>query len=268
MRRNNRPPIMHYVLKPVVQAAIRGLFRIHIEGFERLPAEPYIMVSNHLGWIDPILFITFWPASPRLVFIGNAKTTVERPVLRVLLRLVGNPIVPFSKLNRESRFRGIQGMIREARAGNNIGFFPEGRTGVEGKMCPFHLGAFVVARKLNRPIVPVGISGFKELYWRKPLHLRIGDPILPREGETTEDLATRTHAAVRALIPPCLERPGRRHLKWLANLLGVERHPFKFDGQKAVYSAGDPDGYDVPENVDEFQEPAKVHPPGKRINCC
>lgn len=243
-----RPPLVFYFTRPILRGILKLLFKTTIEGREHLPKTPYILISNHLGWIDPLFYLAYWPISPQVLFVGNAATTTDNWMTKVLVGLAGNPLVPFSKRDRRSRMKALQEMLRKAKAGKIVGFFPEGRVGEEGKMCPFHLGAFVVAHKLGRPILPVGWAGGKTLYWRKRIHLRIGEPLIPREGETLEMLATRAHETLRELIPPYPGDLPKRRLKWLATMFHIEDHPFVFDGIQAIYDDTDPDGYGIPTN--------------------
>lgn len=245
---DGRPPLAFYLLRPVLKGLLRFLFEVRFEGLERLPRKPFVLISNHLSWVDPLLYLGFCPPAPQLVFVGNAGTTSDNPFIRTLTNLAGKPLVTFRKRDARSRAQALRVMLREARLGKNVGFFPEGRVGREGKMCPFHLGAFIVAQKLRRPIVPVGWSGGQCLYWRKQLHIRIGEPLWPVDGETPAELATRAHSALRRIIPPYPGDLPKRRLTWLSTLFRVERHPFTFDGTQPLYAEGDPDGYDIPEN--------------------
>lgn len=241
----SRPKWFFYIVKPMLNALLRVMFNIRVEGFENLPKEPYIMVSNHLSWIDPIVYLGLWPIAPKLVFIANAATSVKNPMALFFIGLADNPLVPFDKRDRKSRLNALRSMLRQAQAGRNVCFFPEGRVGMEGKMCPFHLGAFALSKKLNRLVVPIGLAGTNKLYWRKPIRIKIGQPIMPQVNETMDELTTRAHAVIRSLIPPYPgDLPEPHRLQSLSTMFSVEYHPFVFDGKQALYKEGDPDGYD------------------------
>ena len=241
----SRPRWFFYIVKPLLNACLRILFNIKIEGWENLPREPYIMVSNHLSWIDPIVYVGLWPIAPKLVFIANAATSVKNPTAKFLIGLADNPLVPFDKRDRKSRLNALRSMLKHAEAGRNVCFFPEGRIGMEGKMCPFHSGAFALSKRLNRLVVPVGVEGTYNLYWRRPIRIRIGRPIAPQENETIEEMTIKAHEVMRSLIPPYPgDLPEPHRLSSLATMFRVEHHPFVFDGKQALYKEGDPDGYD------------------------
>ena len=191
------------------------------------------------------MYLGLWPIAPKLVFIANAATSVKNPVARFFIGLADNPLVPFDKRDRKSRLNALRDMLKHAQAGQNVCFFPEGRIGIEGKMCPFHSGAFALSKKLNRAVVPIGLAGTYSLYWRRPIRIRIGHPIMPLADETMDEMATRVHEFMRGLIPPYPgDLPGPHRLKSLSTMFGVEHHPFVFDGKQALYNEGDPDGYD------------------------
>lgn len=203
------------------------------------------MVSNHLSWIDPIVYVGLWPIAPKLVFIANAATSVKNPTAKFLIGLADNPLVPFDKRDRKSRLNALRSMLKHAEAGRNVCFFPEGRIGMEGKMCPFHSGAFALSKRLNHLVVPVGLAGTYNLYWRRPIRIRIGRPIAPQENETIEEMTIKAHEVMRSLIPPYPgDLPEPHRLSSLATMFRVEHHPFVFDGKQALYKEGDPDRYD------------------------
>jgi 1-acyl-sn-glycerol-3-phosphate acyltransferase len=242
------PAPFFYPLRALVRSFIKFLFRIQIEGLENLPKTPYVLISNHLSWIDPLLYLCLFPTIPQIVFIGNAATTTKNSLLNLIIFLAGKPLISFNKRECVSRIRALKRISQEARSGKTVGFFPEGRIGEEGRICPFHPGAFLVAKKMKHLVVPVGLAGAKQLYWRKPIRIRIGTPLAPQEEETVKELTVRAHKTLRKVIPSYpgdLPRPHR--LAWLSKLFHSERHPFPFDGTQALYNKNDPDGYGLPE---------------------
>ena len=90
------------------------------------------------------------------------------------------------------------------RGGGVLGIFPEGTVSeIEtGELLPFKKGVGHFARKSGCPIVPVVISGSKELWLRKKIVVKIGAPIEVTAGETAESLTDKTYAAIKKDLPP------------------------------------------------------------------
>ncbi|HAW70601.1 MAG TPA: hypothetical protein DCY84_11035, partial [Firmicutes bacterium] len=109
---HSRPKWFFYIIKPMLNAVLRILFNIRVEGWENLPKKPYIMVSNHLSWIDPIVYLGLWSIAPKLVFIANAATSVKNPMARFFIGLADHPLVPFDKRDRRSRLNALRSMLR------------------------------------------------------------------------------------------------------------------------------------------------------------
>jgi len=68
------------------------------------------------------------------------------------------------------------------------------------------------------PVVPVGLSGCKDVWFRKTIRVFVGEPI-PAQGLDPARLTELAHERVRALIPAYTEPPGPKPLrKFLTNL--------------------------------------------------
>src|SRR5207244_6246752 len=68
----------------------RLLFRLRVFGRERMPRDrPYILVSNHLNWLDPFTLLLAFPAEPRLHFLANPENLVKNRFHWWVIRQVG-----------------------------------------------------------------------------------------------------------------------------------------------------------------------------------
>ena len=94
--------------------------------------------------------------------------------------------------------------------GGAVGIFPEGEYGpAEGELLPFKKGFAHFAIKANVPVVPVALSGTKDLWFRKRIKVAIGKPILPA-GHTPESLTEAAFQRTKELMPAYQEEPGRK----------------------------------------------------------
>jgi 1-acyl-sn-glycerol-3-phosphate acyltransferase len=171
----------------LVNAGVRALMtvgriRLEIEGLDRLPDRPgIILASNHLSFADPVLLaMAVHRAIGRRVRHMAKAEAVAVPVFGLLLRDYGGFAVRRGRPDREA-FR----MARDVLAGGDwLGLAPEGtrsRTGILGEPKP---GVALLAVRSGAEIVPVAVWGTEDL-WPvgallprpgKTVHIRFGSP--------------------------------------------------------------------------------------------
>ena len=185
----------------------RLLFRLRVVGRENIPRRrPYVLVANHLNWPDSFTLLLAFPAEPRLHFLADPENLVKnrwhwwiirqvRGYIPVDLKRHGDPVL-FQQA-REALGRGAV-----------LAVFPEAVYGPrEGELQPFKKGFAHFALQAGVPVLPVALSGTKDLWLRKRIELRIGSPIEPDDLEVDE-LVEVMHRAVAALLPRYVEPPG------------------------------------------------------------
>ncbi|SHO46335.1 AMP-binding protein [Desulfopila aestuarii] len=132
---------------------------ITIRGLENLPAEGnYLMVSNHMSYLDAILLTGVLPQ--RVGFVAKAE-------------LGRNPFLvrPLKKLGVfwVDRFDAEQGVADAGRIAQGLSqgarpfFFAEGTLQRMPGLLPFQMGAFVLACEQQVPVVPVVIHGTRNI---------------------------------------------------------------------------------------------------------
>jgi 1-acyl-sn-glycerol-3-phosphate acyltransferase len=68
------------------------------------------------------------------------------------------------------------------------------------------------------PVVPVALSGTKQLWFRKRIRVVIGRPLVPA-GKDPASLTDAAFQRVKELLPEYTESPGRKLLRgWLTDL--------------------------------------------------
>ncbi len=148
---------MVYPISKLILWPILSLFVKRIEGIKNLPDKPFILVSNHESYADPVLMImaVAWYKNKQLCCFATNE------------RFLG----PFwdSLFNHFGAIRvngSIQKALKALRRGKCMGIFPEGgrtRTGKPQKIT--HTGLGVLALLSKAPVVPVGISTYK--FWSR-----------------------------------------------------------------------------------------------------
>src|ERR1700716_3893016 len=59
---------------------LRLCFRFQVEGRENIPEGPgnYIVIGNHLNWLDEFAILLLFPVEPRLHFLADPTILVTR----------------------------------------------------------------------------------------------------------------------------------------------------------------------------------------------
>jgi 1-acyl-sn-glycerol-3-phosphate acyltransferase len=179
-----------------------------VKGRARLPQPPFLLAANHLSWIDPPLIVaTLGPRRP-VVFIAAHEHVAKRPLLHRLLEWAGLIIL----VDRDSpqQRETIRAAEQVLAAGANLALFPEGRINVTDEpIAALEPGAAVIARRSGAPIVPLGISGSRELHIGRRVNVQVGRPIHPGLTRRDDDTTTaRLRQGLLDALPPT-PRPAR-----------------------------------------------------------
>ncbi len=191
---------------------LHALFRITVEGRDQIPTTgPYVLIANHLNWLDSFAILATFPAEPRVHFLGDTTTLVRRKVQWALVKNVGGYI----PVNRQARPDVVlfEHANRCLERGGVIAIYPEGHYGAaEGEISPFKKGFAHFAVDNHAPVLPVALSGTQDLWLRKPIRLIIGKPI-ESAGETVDSMVALAEARVRDLLPSYHDPGGTKLLR-------------------------------------------------------
>lgn len=182
---------------------LRMFFNIKTSGVEKLPKGGYVLVGNHLSYLDPLAFAYSVYIHMKRVPHYLAKESLFRvPVLRQILPKVGQIPVYRGGKNNDEPLRAAKEFIK---AGQVVVVFPEGTLTRDPNLWPMRgkSGAIRMAYELGVPIVPAAHWGVDKVmgnYSSKirpnPFHLvrvKIGDPI-----QLTDKPKTPTAAEIAA----------------------------------------------------------------------
>jgi 1-acyl-sn-glycerol-3-phosphate acyltransferase len=197
---------------------LRLVFSFDVQGAENiLRSDNYIVIANHLNWLDEFAILLLFPVEPRIHFLANPTLLVRRRVQWFIVRRTGGfvPVVQ-ERHGDQALFRHVDHALE---IGGAVAIFPEGSYGpAEGELLPFKKGFAHFAIKAGVPVVPVALSGTKDLWFRKRIKVVIGEPILPA-GHSPESLTDAGYQRIKELMPAYREQSGRKLLrKLLTNL--------------------------------------------------
>ena len=193
---------------------LRLAFNFEVHGRENIPRKHgtnYIVIANHLNWPDEFALLLLFPIEPRLHFLADPTMLVTRKLQWFLVRTTGGyvPVVR-SRHGDPALFHHVDRCLE---VGGAIAIFPEGNYGPdEGGLMQFHKGFAHFAIKAGVPVVPVGLSGTKDVWFRKKIKVFVGEPI-PTTGQDPATLTSLAFERVKALIPQYQEPAGPKPLR-------------------------------------------------------
>jgi 1-acyl-sn-glycerol-3-phosphate acyltransferase len=132
------------------------VWSVRVEGRNTIRMrDRYVIVSNHQSQLDILLaFNLFFPF----------KWVSKAEVFRIPFIGWNMYLNRYIKLKRGDK-KGIAKMFVDCEKalaeGNSLFVFPEGTRSETGSLKPFKSGAFILAKKMKIPILPVVISGTK-----------------------------------------------------------------------------------------------------------
>jgi 1-acyl-sn-glycerol-3-phosphate acyltransferase len=200
--------------------AVLGTFaRVEVEHREHVPTDgPLVLVANHVNQIDPPLVLAY---AHRRAHPMAKRELFEMPLIGWYFWLYG--AIPVRRYSADvGALRVARGYLRRNDA---VLVFPEGTRSRDGRMRPALPGAAMVALVSGAPVLPVAITGTRDLSplrlltgWmrgRRPrLHIAFGEPFdvraaggtaendgTPSDARSAEASTDRIMRAIAALLP-------------------------------------------------------------------
>lgn len=144
------------------------------------PKKSYVFIANHQGAFD--VFLTYG-------FLGQNIKWVQKHELRKIpfvgkaSEIAGHVFV--DSTNMKTMLATIKKAEEELEDGTSMVIFPEGARTETGKMRRFKKGAYIIAKEMQLPIVPLTINGSYDVLkigslkmnFFKKMELTVHDPI-------------------------------------------------------------------------------------------
>lgn len=129
--------------------------RLEVQGLENLRGVgPSIYTPNHQSLMDIPVIMRALPIQFRMLV---KKELFSVPVLGLAIRFMG--MIGIERENRRAAVKSIHKAEKFVRDGDSFVIFPEGRRAETEEFQNFKKGAFLIAKRLGVPIVPVCIQG-------------------------------------------------------------------------------------------------------------
>ncbi len=202
--------MMKYIIRWLIRLIFNIIARVDVTGYENLPKEgSFVIATNHLGMVDvPIAYyaLDYWDM---FVLIADKWQKVG------LFRWVGN-YFNFIFIDRyNSDIKALRKVIALMEQNNILVIAPEGTRSRTGALIEAKPGVSYLATKLDRPIVPVAITGtedkalFGNLKKLRRAHITLTAgpaftlPPLPRQNrdEALQQYTDEIMCRIAALLP-------------------------------------------------------------------
>ncbi len=133
---------------------------LHVENVDRIdPNQRYILVSNHYSYLDIPCIVAAVPQPIRFM----AKVSLfQIPIFGWALARAG--FIPIDRKNRRTAVKAFDLAADRIRKGNTIVVFPEEGRSKTREMRPFQRGAFLLALKSEKTIVPIAIDSTFDVF--------------------------------------------------------------------------------------------------------
>lgn len=153
----------------------RSIFRfsglkIDVEAHPEARSVPQaVFMANHTSAVD---IISIFVAIPQhLCFIAK-DILFKIPLLGWSMSLAG--FVSVERGNSHSGREAVGKLEQRLREGWSVSIFPEGTRSRSGELLPFKKSGFLLGLRTGIPIVPIGISGAREIIGKEGIRIRPG----------------------------------------------------------------------------------------------
>lgn len=139
-------------------------------GIENLNTnENYVFVSNHISMFDIPVVISSLPGQLRLVF---KQELAKIPIFGWQLKT--GPYIIIDRDNPSKAMQSLNKAIKKIKEGVSVLLFAEGTRSKDGSILPFKRGAFTLATRSGKKIVPLTINGTFNILPKKKLRINPG----------------------------------------------------------------------------------------------
>jgi len=188
------------VIQGIVLTKMSPFWKVIVDGREKIDhKQAYIIIPNHQSLLDIVFFNML---QHRLRWVSK-KEIFRVPLVGWEMRMV--KYIELIRGNKTSVVRMMEECVASLQEGISVVIFPEGTRSLTGAIGKFKSGAFQLAVKTDKPLLPVLIDGTGAIMPKKGglifrnrrvVRIRVLDPIFPGQFGTgdPEQLAARVQA--------------------------------------------------------------------------
>ena len=126
---------------------------LRVRGTRHMPQTgPALLIANHQSFFDPVLIGI--AARRRLSYLAR-KTLFDNRFFAFLIDTLNAVPIDQDGVGKE----GIKTILAQLQQGRAVVVFPEGERTEDGKMLPLKPGISLLIKRVNAPLIPIGIAG-------------------------------------------------------------------------------------------------------------
>src|SRR6266566_2809962 len=129
---------------------VRCFYRVTALGLENLPRGGFLLVPNHISWVDALVLQL---ACPRPIRFVIDQEYYHKPILHPFLRVLG--CIP---INIRHSHQAVRAAAEKIADGEIVCVFPEGQLERRGTLLRLHRGYELIARHANAQVAPVWLD--------------------------------------------------------------------------------------------------------------
>ena len=196
---------MHHITLALFSVLSKILWGVKVINKERLVIDNSIIIANHQSYLDMVWIAYSLPRNKRHDVYVTGKKRLS------FLRFIF-PVLPIIYVDENNGIEVLKAGADILRSGRTLIIFPEGTRTEDGNLQEFHSGASYLAKKLNKTVIPVSVSGSYYIWPRNRRFpkvltslkggLYIGEAIHPEHYSSVEAL----NAAMREAVSKGIER--------------------------------------------------------------
>ena len=206
--------VVSFLSHCLLRLLFRLFCRLRVHGIDHVPDRgPYLITPNHASYIDGFAIGATLPFRMvrHLYFLGFQQF-FQNPVSAMF----GTAFRVIHVDADTYLFQALRAAAHVLQQGEILCIFPEGARSIDGEIKPFKKGVAILAKELNRPLLPARLIGSFEIWPRgesfprpHPLTIIFGPPVtveellsqepIPPEADLYEVITARLRDRVAAL---------------------------------------------------------------------
>lgn len=200
---------MYYVFKTCCKGLMKLISAPKVFGRDSIPHQgSFVLVANHQSLLDPLILVA---CIPRKITFLAAAYIFKIPLVGQIVRAVG--ALPVKSL--KGNYKTMKHSLSRLAKGGVVGIFPEGGVSLDGELRPFMSGWAYLALKTGVPVIPVAISGTREVLpvgryipQRSRIRINIGKPVyIDKKSKIRREHLDELSTKMMNIISRLLEMP-------------------------------------------------------------
>jgi 1-acyl-sn-glycerol-3-phosphate acyltransferase len=200
------------VIQGIVLTKMSPFWKVVVDGREKIDQnQAYVIVPNHQSMLDIVFFNML---HHRLRWVSKIEV-FKLPIVGWEMRMV--KYIELVRGNKASVVKMMESCVNSLQEGISVVIFPEGTRSLTGTIGKFKAGAFQIAVKTDKPLLPVLIDGTGDILPKKGflfgsrsvVRIRVLDPIFPGNFKTgdPDELAAMVQAKMVSAMEQLRSEP-------------------------------------------------------------